>query len=136
MAIQGFVTLPTGSSPLTAGEWNFGAALPMSFELTPGISFAATPQVAAAADADGDGRHLAFGSAAGFGFSLTDNLSAGIDVAIIRDDDPAGGSTEATAGLSFALQVLEDVQLDVGAVAGLNRDTPDLELYAGVVTRF
>ena len=136
VAIQGYVTAPTGSSPLTAGEWSFGAALPMSFELTPSVSFAATPQIAAAADAGGDGQHLAFGSSAGFGFSITDTLAAGVDVAIIRDDDPAGSSTQATTGLSFALQVSEDIQLDVGAVAGLNRDTPDLELYAGFVTRF
>ena len=105
-------------------------------ELTPTISFAATPQITAAADDDGDGQHLAFGSAAGFGFSLSDNLSAGIDVTIIRDDDPADSSTQVATGLSFALQLSEDVQLDVGAVAGLNRDTPDLELYAGFVTRF
>lgn len=136
VAIQGYVTLPTGSGPLTAGEWSFGAALPMSFELTPTISFAATPQIAAAADADGDGRHVAFGSSAGFGFSITDRLSVGIDTAIIQDDDPAGSTTQATSGLSFAFQVSENVQLDAGAVAGLNRDTADIELYAGVVTRF
>lgn len=136
VAIQGYVTLPTGSGPLTADEWSFGAALPMSFELTPNISFAATPQIAAAADADGDGRHVAFGSSAGFGFSITDRLSAGVDVAIIQDDDPAGSTTEASTGLSFAFQLSDDVQLDAGAVAGFNRDTADIELYAGVVTRF
>jgi len=136
VAIQGFVTVPTGSGPLTAGEWSAGAALPMSFELTPTISFAATPQIAAAADADGDGQHLAVGSAAGFNFSLSDRFSAGVDVAIVRDDDPAGSSTQATTGLSFAFQASGDVQLDIGAVAGLNRDTPDVEIYAGFVTRF
>jgi hypothetical protein len=32
--------------------------------------------------------------------------------------------------------VNKDLQLDAGANFGLNRQTPDIELYAGVSTRF
>lgn len=136
VAVQAFVALPTGTGPFDSDEWSAGLAIPASFELGPAITFAMTPQLALLPDADGAGRHLAFGSAAGFAAGLTETLSASADIAVTRDDDPGGSTTQAAAGLSFAWQASADIQLDLGAAAGLNRDTPDLELYAGVVTRF
>jgi hypothetical protein len=32
--------------------------------------------------------------------------------------------------------VSNDLQIDAGATFGLNRQTPDLELYAGIARRF
>lgn len=136
VAIQGYVSLPTGTGPLRSGDWGAGVALPLSVDLSPRLSFGATPRLNAAVDADGDGRHVALGTSAGLGLSLTDTLGATVDLSVMQDDDPAGSITEAAAGLSLAWQVGEDAQLDLGAAAGLNRDTADLELAAGVVLRF
>jgi hypothetical protein len=136
IAAQGFVTLPTGSGPFDSGEWSAGLALPMSFELTPQLSFAATPRLEAVADADGDGRHLAAGTSIGLGLSLAEPLSLSADLNLMQDDDPSGSSTDVTAGLALAWQVAADAQLDLGARAGLNEDSEDLELYAGLVLRF
>lgn len=59
-----------------------------------------------------------------------------MDLAVIQDDDPAGSSTEALLGLSMTLGLSANVQLDAGLNLGLNDDSPDTELYAGIATRF
>ena len=75
VAVQLFVTVPTGRTPIGAGTWTAGALLPLQFSLSDAVSFAATPEVDALADASDRGHHLAFGSAAGVSVGLADDLS-------------------------------------------------------------
>ena len=70
------------------------------------------------------------------GGSLAESITTTIELQLTRDDDPAEATTQALAGLSFAWQPSKNLQFDVGAVAGLNRDTPDARLYAGIARRF
>lgn len=134
-AVQGRLLLPVGGSAIGAGTWGFDLAMPVEFEL--GENFLLlTPALNATPDADGRGRHLSYGFAAGFGLSLTSRLSAQFDLALYRDDDPLGASTEALAGLGLAYGVNDDLQLDIGANIGLNRDSPDFGLYMGAAGRF
>ena len=58
------------------------------------------------------------------------------EVSLTRDRDPGGRSTEALAGLSAGWQPDADSQWDIGANVGLNRDSPDVELYFGFARRF
>ena len=136
LAVMPYVTLPVGGAPLGAGDWSAGLLVPLSFELNDTVSLALTPQVDAAADGDGDGRHLRFGNVFGLGFALTDSLSASTEIALYRDRDPAGHATEALLGLSAAWQPNDAMQFDVGLNLGLNRESPDSQLYLGVVRRF
>ncbi len=136
LAVMPYVTLPVSKMPVGAGDWSAGLLVPVSFDLSPGLSLAFTPEVDAAVDGDGDGRHLRFGSVAGLGFDLTDSLSASTELALYSDRDPAGRSTEALLGLSAAWQPDKTMQFDVGLNLGLNPDSPDSELYVGVVRRF
>lgn len=134
-AIQGRVSLPVGGSAIGAGDWSVDLLLPVEVEL--GSSYLLfSPSVSAAADADRRGRHLAYGGAFGFGFNLSERLSAQLDLSIARDDDPLGASTEALAGLGLAYGVNDDLQLDIGANVGLNRDSADLQIYVGAASRF
>lgn len=135
-AAMSFVTLPTGGGAIGAGDWGAGLVLPLSYSLSDRISVALTPEVDAAVDADGHGRHLAYGSVIGLSAALTSHLSAAIELQESRDDDPAGHATQALAGLSFAWQPRDDLQFDIGGVAGLNVASPDIELYIGVARRF
>jgi hypothetical protein len=43
---------------------------------------------------------------------------------------------QASADGSAAYLVSNDVQLDAGANFGLNRNTPNIEIYSGVSVRF
>lgn len=136
LAVMPYVTLPVGRRPIGAGDWGGGLRMPVSVELNDTVSLTATPELDAAVDEDGHGRHLAYGSAAGLGLDLGDHLSAAAEVSFIRDRDPAGHETEALAGLSAGWQPNDDMQFDLGVNLGLNHGSPDREIYFGVSRRF
>lgn len=135
IAVMPYATLPVGGAGVGAGDWGAGLLVPASFELG-ALSIGLTPHVDAAVDSDGDGRHLAYGSVVGLGFGISDDVSAAAELSLTRDEDPGGHSSEALAGLSMGWQPDGDSQWDVGINAGLNRDSPDVEIYAGYVRRF
>ena len=134
-AVMPYATLPLGGDGVGAGDWGAGLIVPVSFELG-AVSLGFTPHVDAAVDHDGDGRHLAYGSVAGVGFGLSDDVSMTAEVSLTRDRDPGGHTTEALAGLSAGWQPDAGSQWDLGANIGLNRDSPDVELYLGFARRF
>jgi hypothetical protein len=76
IAVQPGVTLPVGSDGIGAGDWSAALLVPLSYDLA-GVSLQATPQVYAATDADGSGRHLAWGSVVGIGVDLGGSVGAG-----------------------------------------------------------
>ncbi|GAO40818.1 hypothetical protein SCH01S_51_01510 [Sphingomonas changbaiensis NBRC 104936] len=136
IALKPVATLPTGGQAIGAGTWSTGLLLPVSYSLGKGAQLIATPEIDAAPDQDGSGRHLAWGSAAGVQVALTAAVSMSVEAQLIRDRDPAGHSTRALGEASLAWQPGPNTQFDIGAVAGLNRASPDLELIAGIARRF
>ena len=136
IAVQPGFTLPVGRSGIGAGDWSAALLVPLSYGLSGGLSLQATPQALATVDEDGSGRHLAWGSVVGLGLTITDSLAAGLEVQVMRDDDPGEATTQAFAGVSTAWQPGEDWQLDAGVNLGLNRASDDLQLYAGISRRF
>lgn len=135
VAVEPFVTLPTGGAAIGAGDWGAGVVVPMSYDLGRSFSLQLTSEVDAAVDGDRRGRHLAYGAILGLGFPLGDTLSATIEGQAMRDDDPAGATTQGYASLSFGWTPSDDWQFDIGGVAGLNGDSADVELYLGVSRR-
>lgn len=136
IAIMPFATLPVGNSAIGAGDWGAGLLLPIGFDLGSGLSLAFTPEVDAAVDSDGSGRHFAYGSVAGLGFDLSGSLSGTAELSATRDEDEPEHTTQMLASLSFAWQSGDDLQLDIGANLGLNHDSPDRQIHAGIVRRF
>ena len=87
-------------------------------------------------DSDRHGGHLAFGSVAGVTVDFNPAWYMTAELGATRDEDPAGHSTQELAGLSFGWTPGRNVQFDAGAILGLNHESPDVELYAGIVRRF
>jgi Putative MetA-pathway of phenol degradation len=135
-AIKAFVTVPVGKGPAGAGDWSAGLQLPMALPLSDKWQFALTPEIDAAVDDDGSGRHLAYGGAAGIGYQMSKRLSLSADVRVLQDNAPGDPSTHATAGMALAYQPSDMLQFDIGATIGLNRTSPDLETYIGISKRF
>lgn len=136
LAVQPFVVLPVGRAPVGAGDWGAGVIVPLSFDLADAISLTLDPEADAAVDADGDGRHLAYGGVVSVGLKLADDLDATVEYAAMRDRDPAGHETERRAAVALAWARGANMAFDVGAIVGLDRATPDLEVYVGVSRRF
>jgi hypothetical protein len=136
IALMPYATLPTGRDGIGAGDWGAGLLVPMGYELPHGLALDLTTEADAAVDADGNGRHLAYSAIAGLDMKLGEKVGATAELSVARDEDPGGHSTQLLAGLSAAWTPNDDLQLDLGANVGLNRDSPDLELYVGVARRF
>ena len=136
VAVQGFVTLPTGGAVLGAGDWGGGVRLPVAFDIGKGVEFSLTPEIDAAVNGSGHGRHLAYGGAAGLGFVPVERWTLSADYSVFRDQDPAGSVTRQVAGLSLAWQARPNLQLDLGGEAGIDHDSPGLRVYFGLARSF
>lgn len=130
-AIEPSVTLPVGDDGVGDGDWSAAVILPVTYDLSEDWNLALTPEIAAAVDADGSGRHARYGAAIGLGRALGETLTLVGEFAWTRDEDPVEPSREALAALSLAWQPRPRVQFDVLAVAGLSRDAPDVRLVTG-----
>lgn len=139
VALMPYAQFATGREPIGAADWSAGLIVPVGIDLGAG-SLAFTPSVDAVVDSDGHGRHLGYGSVVGWGFDCSDTLSASIELSLYRDRDPAGASTQRVAGLSLAWQPEHPggtaSQWDFGSNVGLDKASPDIELYVGYVRRF
>lgn len=136
VALMPYATLPTGSDGIGDGDWGAGLLVPISYQLPGGFALGLTAEADAAVDSDGDGRHFAFGAIFGLDLPVSDSVGATLELSARRDRDPAGATTELLAGASAGWSPNDDLQLDLGANLGLNRNSPDLELYVGVARRF
>ena len=130
-ALEPYVTAPVGGRAIGAGDWGFGVLLPANVDLSDKVSFQFTGSVDAAVDQDRSGRHLSYSGDWGLGFDLSDRVTTVAEIQVVADEDPSGRTTQSVAALSLAWQPTKRTQLDLLAAAGLNRDTPDLELGLG-----
>lgn len=136
VAIQPFVTLPVGGSAIGAGDWGAGVIVPIGFDLGHDVQLSLTPEIDAAVNESGSGRHLAYGSVIGLSAPLANGLSGTIEVQAMRDEEPSNVTTQAFASASLAWMIGANTQFDIGGVAGLNRNSPDAEIYVGIARRF
>ncbi|MBT9470454.1 MAG: transporter [Pseudomonadota bacterium] len=135
VALQPFVSAPTGKSGIGAGAWQGGLIAPISVPLSADISLALAPEFDVVADADGHGSHLGWVGVVGISRSFG-ALSLGAELWAAVDDDPAERTTQASFDLTLAWTPVDDLQFDFGVNAGLTRDTPDLQVGAGIARRF
>jgi len=132
-----FVKIPTANRSLGNGKWEGGVLFPIGYSIPKSpFSIGLTPEIDWAADADGRGHHAAMVQVASLGWQATDKLNLAAEVWGQWDWDPSGTTKQASVDGSVAYLLSNDVQLDGGANFGLNRVTPDVELYAGVSKRF
>jgi len=137
IAIFPFVKLPTAKHSLGNGKVEAGLEVPMAYAIPrSSLSLAIDPELDWLADRDGTGRHLAMTQVADIGWQVTPKLGLTAELWGRWDWDPAGTTRQASADGSVSYLVSNNVQLDAGANFGLNRQTPDVEVYAGVSKRF
>ena len=137
IAVQPFVTAPVGADGIGGDTWQGGVIVPMSVPLNPTWSLALSPELDVRPDADGAGSHAGYAGSVGVGRSVGP-VALGVELWADRDEDPSGHITQASFDLTAAWtpKSVPDLQLDASAYAGLNRNTPDLELVVGVAKRF
>jgi hypothetical protein len=136
-AVLPVVKIPTARHSLGNGKWEAGLLLPIGYSIPASpISIGLTPEVDWIADGDGHGHHAAMAQVVSLGWQVTDKVNLSGDLWGQWDWDPSGTGKQASADGSIAYLVTNDLQFDAGANFGLNRQTPDVEVYAGVSKRF
>jgi hypothetical protein len=137
VALDPFVKLPTANHQLGNGKVEGGLLVPVQAALgKSGLTLSLDPELDLLADGDGHGRHLSMTQVFNVGGSLSDKVNISAELWGQWNWDPAGTQKEYSADVAFAYLPNKNLQLDAGANFGLNRNTPDVELYTGVSVRF
>lgn len=131
-----FLKLPTAPLSLSNGKIEGGLAVPLSYDLGGNWSLAATPEADLLHNSSRAGLHANLVNVVGLGRSFDDGLSLGAEVWTDENLDPAGSVSEDSFDLDAAFQADNDTQWDCGVNFGLNKATPDVEIYAGISRRF
>jgi hypothetical protein len=130
-----FVKLPTADGEIGNGKVEGGLAVPVSTALGK-ATLTLGPELDVLADSDGDGRHLQLVNLVNLAALVAPRLTLVGELWTATNFDPADTYTQVSLDGAAAYAVSGELQLDAGANLGLNRNTPDVELYAGVSLRF
>jgi hypothetical protein len=132
-----YAKIPSAKRSLGNGKWEGGLLLPIGYAIPKSpLTVGLTPEVDWVADADRPGHHFAMIQVATLGWQATHRLNLSAEIWGQLNWDPAGTDKQFSADGSLAYLISESVQIDGGANFGLNRNTPDVEVYAGVSKRF
>jgi len=131
-----FVKLPTADGDVGNGKVEGGLAVPVSIATGSPVTVALGPELDMLADTDGDGRHVALINLLNVSGPVASRLTLAGELWTMTNFDPADTVTLGSADAALAYLVDDEVQLDVGANFGLNSNTADVELYAGLSFRF
>jgi hypothetical protein len=137
VALAPFVKAPTAKRSIGNGKWEAGLIAPIQYAIpnsTQSLSF--TPELDWTADGDGHGHHAGAQSVANIGWQATKKLNLSAEIWGGWDWDPAGTVRQASVDGAIAYLVNDKVQIDTGANVGLNRNTPDLDVYVGIAKQF
>jgi hypothetical protein len=135
LVLDPFLKLPTASGGMGNGAVEGGLVLPMAYDLGNSWSLAMTPELDLLLNASGSGSHVNLVDVVGLGRGFGP-LTLGAELWTSQNLDPAGTVRQYSFDLDAAWLADNDTQLDGGLNIGLNRATPDLEIYFGISRRF
>lgn len=135
VALIPYVKIPTATHDLGNGKVEGGLAVPISFAMPNGVTITLGPEADVLADSSGNDRHVAIVNLVNVAAPVAPRLTVAGELWSNVNFEPAKTVHQASADAALAYAVTNSVQLDIGANFGLTRQTPDVELYAGVSFR-
>ena len=129
LAIMPAIKIPTGTE-LSNNEWEGGIIVPFSVELTDRLGLGLMGEVDwvhNGGDHDVELFHTAV-----LGYALSDRAGAYIEYIGIASEESY--QPHISGGLTYLVN--DNLMLDVGAVAGLNDNANDLQVFTGFTVRF
>lgn len=136
MALMPQMTVPTGSSAFTADETLPGLNWLYAWEINDTWSCAGSTQLNRARDEVTLDAYVEFAQSFTVGAGLTDRLGAYAEWYAFVPSGADSHRTEHYLNGGFAWQLNNDVQFDVRAGVGLNRDADDYFVGTGLAIRF
>ncbi len=124
--LQPTLTIPVGRAPIGDGVWSAEIVAPVSYDLTKSLNLQLSPRMTLTRSEVDPAAVL------GLGIVLSKKVSTTVELQWERVDHEG----QASAALSFAWELSDDLFLDAGGVVGLNAAAPTLRCYSGVSRRF
>jgi hypothetical protein len=137
LALEPYVKAPTAKSGIGDGAWEGGLLVPVSYSLPMGWSLGVTPELDVMLNGSGSGRHVGLAIPVGLSHAIGP-LNGTVELWTDQDFDPAGTNRQYSLDFAAAWQPKDqpNLQLDGGVNLGLNRATPDVQVYVGLARRF
>ena len=135
-ALVPYIKIPTAKSGIGNGKVEGGLVGTGVFTLPAGFTLTVTPEIDALENANLDGHHVQLVGALNLGKTLSSKLTAYAELWTAQNYDPVATVRQYSADAALAYLASPNLQLDAGANIGLNRVTPDFQVYAGFSTRF
>ncbi len=135
-AVLPYVKLPTAKTGIGNRRVEAGVAATGVFTLPAGFSLTVTPEIDDLADADLHGHHAQLVGALNLGKALSSKLTVNAELWAQRNYDPAATVSQYSADGAIAYVLTANWQIDAGVNVGLNHQTPGIQAYFGVATRF
>lgn len=136
IAVIPFIKAPTAQAGIGNGEWEGGVIVPVQVPLG-AATLSLVPQAGLIAGAlvPGD-RHLEFQGVVNLAYPVAPRTTMAVELWTSQNWDPAGTVRQYSADAALSYLLNDALQLDIGGNFGLNRATPDVQLYAGISARF
>lgn len=131
-----FIKLPTASRKLGNGAWEGGVIVPVTIGLVDGINLNLGPEVDILADTDGSGHHAQLVGLAALSTTLPKGFGASVELWTAQSLEQGRRGQRYSFDAAFTYQSRPDVLLDLGVNIGLNKQTPDTQLYIGASKLF
>ena len=135
-ALLPFIKIPTAKLGIGNRKVEGGLIGTGLFGLGNGFTLTVSPEADLLSDGDLHGRHVQLIGALNLGKALTSNVSASVELWTAQNFDPSGTVHQYSIDGGLAWVARPNLQFDVGANFGLNQATPDVQVYAGISTRF
>ena len=136
LALTPYIKAPTAEHDIGNGYWEGGLYAPFGATLIDGWTLGALTELDIQENADRRGMHTNYQNLVNlnhtlFSKDLTGSIEFWSDVNTDQDSP-----TQYSGDLALAWLVKDNLQLDSGVNIGLNKATPDAQLYVGISQRF
>ncbi len=135
VAVEPFVTAPTGRRGIGEGGWEGGVTAPFAVGLSKSLVLNFAPEVDVRRDQVGGGVHTEEFVVANVTVQLPKRLGLLLEVAT-RSSQDADAHTQAFCDVALSLSLVNDAEVDVGINHALNPFAPANQLYVGLAKRF
>lgn len=131
-----YAKVPVARRGVGNREWEGGVVVPIQFSLPQSLTLTFAPELDVLADGDGSEKHVQLVGVMNIGKPLSSRITAYAELWTAWNYDPLGTVRQYSADVALAYLATPTLQFDIGANFGLNRATPDAQIYFGLATRF
>jgi hypothetical protein len=135
-ALIPYVKAPTAPPGIGNGAVEEGVIAPVSFSLPNNFTLVFNSEIDALKDSADDGRHANFINLVNLSKPVIKDVTLYVELWSDYNDDPAQRTTQYSFDLAIAWVIRPNLQLDFGVDLGLNSQTPNAQVFAGLSQRF